>query len=110
MAVSALSSTFIAAANSAIDRSISISTVGNSLFEAKDIFTLEYASDPQISPDGKKIVYIRNSNDIMTDANNKNLWLIDVKSEKQIPLFRMTNNTLKSVGLLTVKKLPLLVT
>jgi len=59
----------------------------NSLFEAKDIFSLEYASDPQISPDGSKIVYIRNSNDIMTDGKNKNLWLIDVKTKQQLPLF-----------------------
>ena len=41
-------------------------TKSNSLFEAKDIFSLEYASDPQISPDGSKVVYVRNSNDIMT--------------------------------------------
>tara|TARA_B100000809_G_scaffold20340_1_gene17893 strand:- start:478 stop:999 length:522 start_codon:yes stop_codon:yes gene_type:complete len=74
-------------ANSSIDSSISISAVGNSLFEAKDTFSLQYDSDPQIFPDGKKIVYIRNSNDIMTDRKNKNLWLIDIKSEKQIPLF-----------------------
>jgi acylaminoacyl-peptidase len=62
-------------------------TIGTSLFEAKDIFSLEYASDPQISPDGSKIVYIRNSNDIMTDGKNKNLWLIDVKTKQQLPLF-----------------------
>ncbi len=35
-------------------------------FEAKDLFALEAASDPQISPDGSKIVYIRRSGDIMT--------------------------------------------
>jgi len=57
------------------------------LFEAKDIFSLEYASDPQISPDGSKIVYIRNSNDIMTDGKNKSIWLIDVDTKQQLPLF-----------------------
>ncbi len=61
--------------------------MANSLFEAKDIFSLEYTGDPQISPDGEKIVYIRNSNNIMTDDKNKNLWLIDVSSKKQLPLF-----------------------
>lgn len=59
----------------------------NSLFKAEDIFSLEYASDPQISPDGSQIVYVRNSNDIMTDNKNRNLWLIDVKTGEQTPLF-----------------------
>nr|WP_246047255.1 S9 family peptidase [Colwellia ponticola] len=58
-----------------------------SLFAAKDIFSLEYASEPQISPDGDKIIYIRNSNDIMTDGKNQNLWLLDVDSKEQIPFF-----------------------
>jgi acylaminoacyl-peptidase len=78
LTVSILSTSFITVANS---------VESDKLFEAKDIFSLEYASDPQISPNGEKIVYIRNSNDIMTDGKNKNLWLIDVKSKKQIPLF-----------------------
>lgn len=57
------------------------------LFTAEDIFSLEYASDPQISPDGTQVVYVRNSNDIMTDGKNTNLWLIDVKTQQQLPLF-----------------------
>ena len=31
-----------------------------------DIFELEWASDPQISPDGEWIAYVRNFMDIMT--------------------------------------------
>lgn len=57
------------------------------LFQPEDIFALEYASDPQISPDGKSIVYVRNSNDIMTDSKRRSLWLIDVNSKQQSPLF-----------------------
>lgn len=56
-------------------------------FEAEDIFALEYASDVQISPDGSKIVYVRASNDIMTDSTHTTLWLLDVKTGKQLPLF-----------------------
>ncbi|KKO44918.1 acyl-peptide hydrolase [Arsukibacterium ikkense] len=56
-------------------------------FEAEDIFALEYASDVQISPDGNKIVYVRNSNDIMTDSTRSSLWLLDVKTGQQLPLF-----------------------
>lgn len=57
------------------------------LFQPEDIFSLEYASSPQISPDGSKIVYVRNTNDIMKDNTKRNLWLIDVKSQQQLPLF-----------------------
>jgi len=63
----------------------------SSTFEAKDIFALEYASSVTLSPNGKKIVYVRNSNNIMTDSKNKNLWLIDVKSGEQTPLFSNDN-------------------
>ncbi|WP_233144080.1 S9 family peptidase [Colwellia chukchiensis] len=65
----------------------SLAVFADELFTAEDIFSLEYASDVQISPDGSQIVYVRNSNDIMTDGKNTNLWLIDVKSQQQVPLF-----------------------
>lgn len=45
--------------------------------ELKDIFDLEYISDPQISPDGDKIIYVRNFKDIMSDKNYSNLWIIN---------------------------------
>jgi len=63
----------------------------SSTFEAEDIFALEYASSVKLSPNGKKVVYVRNSNNIMTDNKNKNLWLIDVKSGEQTPLFSNDN-------------------
>lgn len=67
---------------------IASETVSSSrYFEAEDIFALEYANDPQISPDGSKIIYVRNSNDIMTDSTHTSLWLLDVKTGKQLPLF-----------------------
>ncbi|WP_448555878.1 S9 family peptidase [Thalassotalea montiporae] len=56
-------------------------------FSAEDIFSLEYASNIQVSPDGEQLVYIRNSNDIMTDGKNRNLWLVDIDSKTQVPLF-----------------------
>ncbi|WP_412987636.1 S9 family peptidase [Pontimicrobium sp. IMCC45349] len=42
-----------------------------------DVFELEFASDPQISPDGTQIVYRRNGFDIMTDNPKGNLWIIN---------------------------------
>ncbi len=55
-------------------------------FSANDVFALEYANDPRISPDGERIVYERRSNDIMSDSTRSNLWLIDVDSGEQRPL------------------------
>ena len=46
------------------------------LFTADDVFELEYANSPQVSPDGSQIVYERRSNDIMTDRTRSNIWLI----------------------------------
>jgi len=55
-------------------------------FTAADLFGLEVAADPQISPDGSKIIYVRRSADIMTDRQRGTLWIIDVKSGQQTPL------------------------
>ena len=48
-------------------------------FQAEDVFELEYANDPRISPDGKYIVYERRSSDIIK--------LIGVQSllQKELP-------------------------
>ena len=46
-------------------------------FQPLDVFNLEWASDPQISPDGSQIVYRRNGFDIMKDKSRGNLWIID---------------------------------
>ena len=52
----------------------------------QDVFDLEYASDPQISPDGSRIVYVRNFFDIMTDRQRSNLWIIDFDGTGHRPL------------------------
>jgi dipeptidyl aminopeptidase/acylaminoacyl peptidase len=56
------------------------------IFEGKDIFGLEVATDPQISPDGTSIAYVRKSNDVMTDRARSTIWLVNVKSGAQTPL------------------------
>ncbi|MCG7534358.1 S9 family peptidase [Pseudoalteromonas sp. OOF1S-7] len=63
----------------------------NAGLQAEDIFELEYASDPQISPNGEQVVYVRNSNDVMKDAKRQNLWLVDAKTGAQSPLFSDEN-------------------
>ena len=46
-------------------------------FEPMDVFELEYAADPRISPDGSQIVYVRTSMDIMRDAKKSELWIMN---------------------------------
>ena len=46
-------------------------------FQPLDVFELEWASDPQISPDGSQIVYRRNGFDIMNDRSQGNLWIVN---------------------------------
>ncbi len=40
-----------------------------------DVFDLEWASDPQISPDGARIAYVRNSMDIRHDRRRSTIWI-----------------------------------
>ncbi len=51
-----------------------------------DVFDIEYASDPQISPNGGNVIYVRNFKDIMTDKNRSNLWMIDAGGGNHRPL------------------------
>ena len=55
-------------------------------FTGADLFNLEIATDPQISPDGRTIAYVRKSNDIMSDKARPTIWLVDVATGQQRPL------------------------
>ncbi|MBA6153012.1 S9 family peptidase [Gelidibacter maritimus] len=54
--------------------------------ELLDVFNLEYISDPQISPDGSRIIYVRNFKDVMTDRNLSNLWMVNIDGSQNRPL------------------------
>ena len=47
-------------------------------FQPLDVFQLEHAADPQISPDGTQIVYRRSGFDIMKDRGKGNLWIVNI--------------------------------
>ncbi len=51
-----------------------------------DIFNLQTVSDPQISPDGKRIVYVRGFADVMQDKRCSNLWVINFDGSNHRPL------------------------
>lgn len=42
-----------------------------------DVFQLEYASDPRISPDGSRVVYVCNAMSVMKDRRRTRLWMVD---------------------------------
>ncbi len=56
------------------------------LFEAMDVFHLEWASDPRISRDGESVVYVRNWMDVMADRRRSNLWTLQVDGSEHRPL------------------------
>src|SRR5271169_932277 len=51
-----------------------------------DEFQIQLPADPQISPDGKKIVYVRRFADPMTDRRYSNLWIINSDGTDHRPL------------------------
>ena len=55
-------------------------------FSGADLFALEYASDPQISPDGRHVAYVRMSGDIMVDRFVPSIWIVDTASRENRPL------------------------
>src|SRR5579859_1072007 len=55
-------------------------------FRAIDLFDLETATEPQISPDGARVVFVRNFNDIMKDRKRSNLWIINYEGSDLRPL------------------------
>ncbi len=54
--------------------------------EPLDVFQLEFASDPQISPDGSLIVYVRAGMDIMRDSSVGKLWVVSADGSDHRPL------------------------
>ena len=57
------------------------------VFDPMDVFELEWATDPRVSPDGGTIVYVRKSNDIMKDRERSNLWQITLDKQDHRPLY-----------------------
>ena len=51
-----------------------------------DIFDLQWAADPQISPDGRGIAYVRMSFDIKTDRPRGMIWLVGADGKHARPL------------------------
>ncbi|MHA7873258.1 MAG: TolB family protein, partial [Hyphococcus sp.] len=61
-------------------------------FDDKDVFELEYAADPQISPEGTMVAYVRRSNDIMIDNARGNIWVVSTDTGEHRPLLSGRKN------------------
>ncbi len=55
-------------------------------FTAERVFDIEYATDPQISPDGKTIAYVRRSMDRLSDQDVGQIWTVDLATGAHRPL------------------------
>ena len=56
------------------------------VLQPMDLFSIEYASDPQVSPDGSRVVYVRNFMDVMKDRQRSNLWIVEADGSRHRPL------------------------
>jgi len=65
---------------------LSFRLFGQEKFDYPDVFNLEWVSDVRISPDGSRMVYARNYNDIINDCSYANLWMIEADGRNNRPL------------------------
>jgi acylaminoacyl-peptidase len=56
------------------------------VLQPMDVFDLEYAGDPRISPDGKQVVFVRHFMDVMKDRERTNLWIVNSDGSDLRPL------------------------
>src|SRR5262249_56154095 len=63
-----------------------VMAAGKARFKAEDVFQLEFADDPQVSPDGKRVVYVRTFMDSMKDRRRSNLWIVNIDGTDHQPL------------------------
>jgi dipeptidyl aminopeptidase/acylaminoacyl peptidase len=59
---------------------------GKTPFQPEDLFALQAAGDPQISPDGQEIAYVREAMDIMSDKPRRTIWIVETASGAQRPM------------------------
>ena len=62
------------------------------IFAPLDVFKLEWADHPELSPDGRRVVYERARFDIMKDRKRASLWLADADGRGQRALLSDTTD------------------
>lgn len=66
--------------------------VSEDYFDYMDLFDLQMVSNPEISPDGKTIIYERHQFDVMTDRRLVNLWQMSFDGKDHYPITSGTKN------------------
>lgn len=66
--------------------------IPDEFFGYMDVFDLQMVDNPQISPDGKTIIYERHQFDVMTDKRAVNLWQISAEGDSHFPMTSGTQN------------------
>ena len=56
------------------------------LFQPMDVFGIEVVAEPQISPDGARIAFVRSGFEVLTDRATSNLWIVDADGSDLRPL------------------------
>lgn len=75
-----------------INTAIADEPTANNTLALKDVFNLEYAANPVVTPDGKHVVYERRSMDIMTDSTRRNLWSVALDGSSHLPILSDSKN------------------
>lgn len=65
---------------------VSIVAAAPAAFAPMDVFALQWADNPVLSPDGDKLIYQRRFFDSMKDVRRSNLWLLDSGSGAAQPV------------------------
>jgi dipeptidyl aminopeptidase/acylaminoacyl peptidase len=55
-------------------------------FQPMDVFELQWASDPQVSPDGKQVAYVRRHADVMKDVFKGDIWIVSTDGRSHRPV------------------------
>jgi dipeptidyl aminopeptidase/acylaminoacyl peptidase len=63
-----------------------VASAENKPLAVEDILELELASDPQVSPDGASVVYVRQFVDPIADLRRSNLWIVETDGTGERPL------------------------
>lgn len=61
-------------------------------FEMNDVFSIQYANDIQLSPNGQHIVYRRMGYDIMNDRSTGSLWIMQANGDNHQKLTLFDGN------------------